>query len=84
MSRAGRLGALDFDASRREIEAIIATVLSAGIAAGDLRESVNPADLRSLLAGILAAAEDREQVRRLSDLRLAGAAEKGVLCRYFS
>jgi AcrR family transcriptional regulator len=61
-------GALDFDASRREIEAIIAAILSAGIAAGDLRESVDPADLRSLLAGILAAAQDRKQVRRLFDL----------------
>lgn len=65
-----RSGALDFDASRREIEAIIATIVSAGVATGDLRETVNPADLRSLLAGILAASEDREQARRLFDLAM--------------
>jgi AcrR family transcriptional regulator len=65
-----RSGALDFDASRREIETIIATILCAGIAAGDLCESADAADLRSLLAGILAAAEDREQVGRLFDLTL--------------
>lgn len=63
-------GALDFDASRREIDAILATILSAGIASGDLRESADAADLRSLLAGILAAAEDREQLARLFDLTM--------------
>jgi AcrR family transcriptional regulator len=61
-------GALDFDASRRQIEAIIATLLSAGIATGELRADLDPADLRSLLAGILAAAADAEQAGRLFDL----------------
>lgn len=63
-------GALDFDASRRQIEAIIATLLSAGIAAGQLRADLDPADLRSLLAGILAAAADPGQAARLFDLTI--------------
>lgn len=63
-------GALDFDASRRQIEAIIATLLSAGLATGELRADLNPADLRSLLAGILAAAADPEQAGRLFDLTI--------------
>lgn len=63
-------GALDFDASRLEIEAVIGTMLAAGIAAGELRDTVDPADLRSLLAGILAAAGNGEQAGRLFDLTM--------------
>jgi AcrR family transcriptional regulator len=63
-------GALDFGASRQEIEAIIATMLSAATATGELRADIEPADLRSLLAGILAAASDREQAARLFDLTM--------------
>ncbi len=64
-------GVLDFDASRREIETVIATLLAAGVAAGELRAGLDPADLRTLLAGILAAAGDREQASRLFDLTMA-------------
>jgi AcrR family transcriptional regulator len=70
-------GALDFGASRREIEAIIATLLAAGAAGGELRADIDPADLRSLLAGILAAASDREQAARLFDLAV-GALRTGA------
>jgi AcrR family transcriptional regulator len=63
-------GQLDLVASRREIEAIIATILDAGAAAGDLRADVAPPDLRSLLSGILATATDRAQAGRLFDLTL--------------
>ncbi len=70
LARMNRSGALDPDASRREIEGVIATLLDAGIAAGELRAGVDPADVRSLLAGILAAAGDREQTSRLFDLAL--------------
>jgi AcrR family transcriptional regulator len=63
-------GTLDFGASRRDIETIIATLLSAGAAAGELRADLDSADLRTLLAGILAATADPEQTRRLFDLTL--------------
>ena len=63
-------GRLDLATSRREIEAIIATLLTAGARAGDLRADADPADLRSLLAGILASASDRGQAARLFDLTI--------------
>ena len=63
-------GQMDFDASRREIEAIIASLLEAGVAAGELRGDVDPADLRSMLAGTLTAAEGPEQAGRLFDLTM--------------
>jgi AcrR family transcriptional regulator len=63
-------GTLDFGASRRQIETIIATLLSAGTATGELRADLDPADVRTLLAGILAAGADPEQIRRLFDLTL--------------
>jgi AcrR family transcriptional regulator len=66
-----RRGELDFDASRREIEAILGTLLDAGVAAGQLRAGIDPADLRTLLAGTMAAAEDPEQATRLFDLTMA-------------
>ena len=65
-----RSGALDFDASRSEIEGIVATLLAAGRDAGQLRADVDPADVRSLLAGAMAVAEDPEQTGRLFDLLL--------------
>ena len=65
-----RSGALDFDASRGEIEGIIATLLAAGRDAGQLRADVNPADVRSLLAGAMAVAEGPRQAGRLFDLVL--------------
>jgi AcrR family transcriptional regulator len=61
---------LDVGMSRREIESIIATILAAGAKAGDLRADADPADLRSLLSGILATATDRAQAGRLFDLAL--------------
>lgn len=61
-------GQIDLMASRHEIEAIIATLLTAGARAGEVRADANPADLRSLLAGILASASDRAQAARLFDL----------------
>ena len=63
-------GQLDLATSRREIEAIIATLLTAGARAGDLRADADPADLRSLLSGILASASDRAQTARLFDLTI--------------
>jgi AcrR family transcriptional regulator len=63
-------GRLDLVASRREIEATIATSLVAGAQAGDLRADADAADLRSLLSGILATATDRAQAGRLFDLTL--------------
>ena len=66
----GTGGQLDLAASRQEIEAIIATLLTAGARAGDLRADADPADLRSLLAGILASASDRAQAARLFDLTI--------------
>lgn len=65
-----RSGALDFDASRREIEGILATLLAAGRDSGELRADVDPADVRSLLAGAMAVAEDPTQAGRLFDLVL--------------
>lgn len=65
-----RSGALDFDASRSEIEGILANLLTAGRDAGQLRADVDPADVRSLLAGAMAAAEDLTQTGRLFDLVL--------------
>lgn len=65
-----RSGALDFDASRGEIEGILATLLAAGRDAGVLRADADPADVRSLLAGALAVAEDPTQAGRLFDLVL--------------
>lgn len=61
-------GALDFAASRREIESILAKLLDAGSEAGELRSGVDPADLRSLLAGAMTVAEDGVQAGRLFDL----------------
>jgi len=66
-----RRGELDFDASRREIESIVGILLDAGVAAGQLRAGIDPADLRSLLAATMAAAEDAEQAARLFDLTMA-------------
>ena len=63
-------GTLDFDTSRRRIEEIIGSLLGAGAAAGDLRTDADPVDLRSLLAGILTAAGDDDQVARLFDLTM--------------
>ena len=65
-----RSGALDFDASRREIEAILARLLDAGREAGEMRAGVDPADLRSLIAGAMAVAEDDPQKQRLLALVL--------------
>ncbi len=65
-------GAVDIGASRREIEAILGTLLSEGARAGELRADVVAADVRSLLAGILAAAGDSEQTARLFDLAIDG------------
>ncbi len=65
-----RSGALNFDASRREIEGILGRLLAAGREAGDLRADIDPADLRSLLAGAMAVAEDPEQAGRLFSLIL--------------
>lgn len=65
-----RSGALDFDASRSEIEGIVATLLAAGRDAGQLRADVDPADVRSLLAGAMAVADDPTQAGRLFDLVL--------------
>ncbi|HEU5007612.1 MAG TPA: TetR/AcrR family transcriptional regulator [Jatrophihabitantaceae bacterium] len=70
-------GTLDMDASRREISSILGTLVSAGIASGELRPDVDPADLRSLLAGILAAATDRDQVARLFDLAIDSLRPRG-------
>lgn len=67
-----RAGTVDQDASRREIAAIIATMLDAGAAADELRGDVTAADVRSLLVGILAAGNDRDQVSTLFDLALDG------------
>jgi AcrR family transcriptional regulator len=61
---------LDVGASRREIETTIGLILDAGAAAGDLRADADPADLRSLLSGILATAADRAQAGRLFDFAL--------------
>jgi AcrR family transcriptional regulator len=65
-------GAVDLAASRREIEDIIATMLDAGARGGELRADVEAADVRSMLAGAMAAATDRAQVARLFDLALDG------------
>ena len=65
-----RSGALDFDASRREIESILARLLDAGREAGEMRADIDPADLRSLIAGAMAVAEDRTQEARLFALVL--------------
>ena len=65
-------GSVDFDASRREIEAIIDSMLAAGIRSGELRADVSAADVRSLLAGILAAANDPDQSARLFDFAIDG------------
>ena len=61
-------GALDFDASRHEIEAVLNTLLTAGVHAEVVREDVSAVDLRSLLAGALAVTEDADQRQRLLDL----------------
>lgn len=61
-------GALDFDASKHEIEQVLATLLAAGAHAGVIRNDVSAADLRSLLAGTLAVTEDADERRRLLDL----------------
>ncbi|MDE3205936.1 MAG: TetR/AcrR family transcriptional regulator [Acidobacteriota bacterium] len=66
-----RSGALDFEASRGEIEAILATLLAAGRDTGEIRADVDPADLRSLLAGAMAVAESSAHAGRLFDLVLA-------------
>lgn len=73
-----RSGLLDFAASRREIEAVLAKLLDAGREAGELRGDVDPGDLRSLLAGAMAVADDRAQAGRLFALiidavRLSGS-----------
>jgi AcrR family transcriptional regulator len=65
-------GALDLDDNRRAIAAILATLLTAGAEAGDVRADADPADVRSLLSGILAASSDREQAGRLFDLAIDG------------
>ncbi|WEG09752.1 helix-turn-helix domain containing protein [Microbacterium horticulturae] len=65
-------GVVDLDASRREIEDIIATMLDAGARAHDVRSDIGATDVRSLLAGILAAGTDRAQVSTLFDLALDG------------
>ena len=65
-----RSGELDFDASRREIEGILASLLGAGGEARQLRSDVDPADLRSLLAGAMAVAENGAQIGRFFDLIL--------------
>jgi len=49
----------------------------AGAAGGELRPDVGPADLRSLLAGILAAATDRDQAARLSNLAIDSLRRRG-------
>jgi len=49
----------------------------AGAAGGELRPDVGPADLRSLLAGILAAATDRDQAARLFDLAIDSLRRRG-------
>lgn len=69
-------GALDFDASRREIEAILARLLAAGVDGGELRADADAADLRALLAGVLAASRDRDQTGRLFDF-VVGALATG-------
>ena len=65
-----RSDAVDFDASRSEIEGIVATLLAAGQEAGQIRADVDPADVRSLLAGAMAVAEDPTQAGRLFGLVL--------------
>jgi AcrR family transcriptional regulator len=65
-----RSGTLDFDASRHEIERILATMLAAGSDAGEVRPGVDAADLRSLLTGALAVTDEHIQRQRLLDLIL--------------
>lgn len=65
-----RSSALDVDASRREIEGILVNLLAAERDARQLRADVDPADVRSLRAGAMAAAEDLTQTGRLFDLVL--------------
>ena len=64
-----RSGALDL---RGEIEGILGRLLAAGAKEGSLRADIDAVDLRSLLAGILAAAADAAQRERLFDFALSG------------
>jgi AcrR family transcriptional regulator len=70
-------GAVDLDASRREIEQIIATMLDAGVQSSELRSDADAADVRSMLVGALAAAADRAQLARLFELVLDGLRTRG-------
>lgn len=70
-------GVVDQASSQREIADIIATLLDAGAASGDLRADADAADVRSMLAGALVAATDRDQVARLFDLIVDGLRKAG-------
>ena len=64
-------GAMTVSQAREELTAAVGTILSAGVAAGTLRDDVRPEDVVAMIVGMFTAtslADGHEQLARMFDL----------------